>query len=76
MVFPMPELPHITVYIEALAERILNQELEGIRIGSPFIVRSFDPPIRAAEGREVIGLRRIGKRIVFELEQRRNAGSE
>src|SRR5512146_2344694 len=64
----MPELPDVTVYIEALNERVLNQPMQKIRIGSPFIVRSFDPPISAAQGKKVIGLRRLGKRIVFELE--------
>jgi formamidopyrimidine-DNA glycosylase len=64
----MPELPDITVYIEALAERIQNEPIEQIRIGSPFVLRSFDPPISTAEGRQVIGLRRLGKRVVFELE--------
>jgi len=64
----MPELPDVTVYIEALHERILDQPIQKIRIGSPFIVRSFDPPIREAEGKKVLGLRRLGKRIVFELE--------
>ena len=65
----MPELPDVTVYIEALEERVLNQPIRKIRIGSPFLVRSFDPPIREAEGKRVVGLRRLGKRIVFELEQ-------
>ena len=65
----MPELPDVTVYIEALEERVLNQPIRRIRIGSPFLVRSFDPPIREAEGKRVVGLRRLGKRIVFELEQ-------
>lgn len=64
----MPELPDVTVYIEALSERVLNQPIQRIRIGSPFIVRSFDPPISAAEGKTVLALRRLGKRIVFELE--------
>jgi formamidopyrimidine-DNA glycosylase len=64
----MPELPDVTVYIEALLERILNQPIQKIRIGSPFVLRSFDPPINAAEGKKVRGLRRLGKRIVFELE--------
>ena len=64
----MPELPDITVYIEALQDRLLNQPLQKIRIASPFILRSFDPPIQAAEGKKVIGFDRIGKRIVFELE--------
>jgi formamidopyrimidine-DNA glycosylase len=64
----MPELPDVTVYIDALNERILQQPLQKVRIGSPFVLRSFDPPIRAAEGRKVLALRRIGKRIVLELE--------
>ena len=61
----MPELPDVTVYIEALSERVLNQPIQKIRIGSPFVVRSFEPPIRAAEGKKVLALRRLGKRIVF-----------
>ena len=64
----MPELPDVTVYIEALAERVLNQSIRRIRVASPFVVRSFDPPIREAEGKTVMRLRRLGKRIVFELE--------
>ena len=64
----MPELPDVTVYIEALEERVLNQPIQKIRIGSPFVVRSFDPPIREAQGKKVLRLSRIGKRIVFELE--------
>ena len=64
----MPELPDATVYIEALSERVLNQPIQKIRIGSPFVVRSFDPPISAAEAKKVLALRRLGKRIVFQLE--------
>jgi formamidopyrimidine-DNA glycosylase len=64
----MPEFPDVTVYIEALNERVLNQPIEKIRIGSPFVLRSFDPPISAAEGKKILSLRRLGKRIVFELE--------
>jgi len=64
----MPELPNVTVYIEAITERVLNQTIQKIRITSPFLVRSFDPPIREAEGKKVLRLRRLGKRIVFELE--------
>jgi formamidopyrimidine-DNA glycosylase len=64
----MPELPDVVVYIEALSERVLNQPVQKIRIGSPFFLRSFDPPIGAAEGKRVLALRRLGKRIVFELE--------
>ncbi len=65
----MPELPDVTVYIEALSERVLNQPIQKIRIGSPFVLRSFDPPISAAEGKKVKALRRLGKRIVLELEE-------
>lgn len=64
----MPELPDVTVYLEALAPRVLNQPLERLRIGNPFVVRSIDPPPDEVEGRRVRGLRRIGKRLVFELD--------
>jgi formamidopyrimidine-DNA glycosylase len=64
----MPELPDITIYIEALQARLLNQPLQKIRLANAFILRSFDPPIRTAEGKKVVGFNRIGKRIVFELE--------
>src|SRR5512139_3926766 len=64
----MPELPDITIYIEALEARLLGQTLERIRLGNPFLLRTFEPPIRSAEGKKIVGFRRIGKRIVFELE--------
>ncbi len=64
----MPELPDITVYVEALASRVRGSTLERVRLASPFVLRSFDPPISEAHGRAVTGLRRLGKRIVFELE--------
>jgi formamidopyrimidine-DNA glycosylase len=64
----MPEFPDVTVYIEALTERVLSQPIQKIRIGSPFVLRSFEPPLSAAEGKKVLALRRVGKRIVFELE--------
>ena len=64
----MPELPDIVVYIEALERRIAGQRLQRIRLLNPFLLRTADPPISAAEGKQVIGLRRIGKRIVIELE--------
>ena len=64
----MPELPDITVYIEALESRIVGQVLERTRIAKPFLLRSVDPPISAAQGKRVTGLRRMGKRIVVELE--------
>jgi formamidopyrimidine-DNA glycosylase len=64
----MPELPDITVYIEALASRVVGQPLQRLRIAKPFLLRSVDPPIGAAEGKRVTGLRRMGKRIVLEME--------
>ena len=63
----MPELPDIQVYLEALAARVAGRRLERVRLASPFVLRSVDPPVSAAEGRVVVGLRRLGKRIVFEL---------
>ncbi|HWH80568.1 MAG TPA: DNA-formamidopyrimidine glycosylase family protein, partial [Candidatus Binatus sp.] len=64
----MPELPDITIYIEALQARLLGQPVEKIRLGNPFLLRSFEPPIRTAEGKKIVALQRLGKRIVFELE--------
>ena len=64
----MPELPDVTVYVEALQARVAGARLEGVRLASPFVVRSFDPPIKDADGRVVAGLRRVGKRVVFALE--------
>jgi len=64
----MPELPDITIYLDALAPRIVGQPLARARIVSPSLLRTVDPPLSAAEGRKVVGLRRIGKRIVWEME--------
>ena len=64
----MPELPDITIYLEALAPRIVGQPLERARVVSPSLLRTVDPPLSAAEGRNVVGLRRIGKRIVWEMD--------
>src|SRR5882762_908719 len=64
----MPELPDITVYIEAIEKRILGQKLENIRIASPFLLRSIEPPVGRAIGRSVVQLRRLGKRICIGLE--------
>jgi formamidopyrimidine-DNA glycosylase len=64
----MPELPDITVYIEALEKRILHQRLERIRIASPFLLRTVNPPLASAEGQTVIELRRLGKRICIGVE--------
>jgi formamidopyrimidine-DNA glycosylase len=64
----MPELPDITLYLQQLAPRILNQPLGHIALKNPFILRSVDPPISALEGKRVLGLSRLGKRIVMEFE--------
>jgi formamidopyrimidine-DNA glycosylase len=64
----VPELPDITVYIEALEKRILEQRLERIRIASPFLLRTASPPVKDAEGATVIHLRRLGKRICIGLD--------
>ncbi len=64
----MPELPDITAYIEALQPRILGQPLERVRLASPFLLRSVEPPIAAAAGRVVRHVRRLGKRVVLELD--------
>ena len=64
----MPELPDITAYLDALDTRIVGQKLERSRIGSPFLLRSVDPPLAAVEGRVVQALRRIGKRIAIGFE--------
>jgi formamidopyrimidine-DNA glycosylase len=64
----MPELPDIAVYIEALEKRILGETLESIRIVSPFLLRTAMPPLNRAEGKKVVRLRRIGKRICIGLE--------
>jgi formamidopyrimidine-DNA glycosylase len=64
----MPELPDVTVYLEALQSRLPGQPLEKLRLASPFVLRTVDPSPRDLEGRKVTGLRRLGKRIVLEFE--------
>ena len=66
--FGMPELPDVTVYREALAARIVGQPLEQVRLASPFVLRSFDPPLDSVNGRLVRAVRRIGKRLVLGLD--------
>jgi len=61
----MPELPDITVYVEALERRIRGRVLSKVRLSSPFLLRSVRPPLREADGRDVVGVRRMGKRIVI-----------
>jgi formamidopyrimidine-DNA glycosylase len=64
----MPELPDVSVYVEHLAARTVGQELRTVRLKSPFLLRTFSPPLSSAFGKKVRGVRRLGKRIVFELE--------
>ncbi|NLG77094.1 MAG: formamidopyrimidine-DNA glycosylase [Xanthomonadaceae bacterium] len=64
----MPELPDIVVYIEALEQRIVGQRLEKALLKNPFLLRSVEPPIGALEGRTVVALRRLGKRIAIGYE--------
>jgi formamidopyrimidine-DNA glycosylase len=61
----MPELPDILLYLHALAPRIVGQRLDRVRLETPFLLRSVDPPLGTIEGHTVIGLDRIGKRIVW-----------
>src|SRR4051794_25388699 len=63
----MPELPDITAYITALEPRVLGKTLESLRVASPFLLRTVDPPVTSAQGRTVRELRRIGKRVAFGL---------
>ncbi len=64
----MPELPDVEVYVAHLRDRTVGQILQRVRVATPFVVRSFDPPMRAAEGKRVREIRRMGKRIVFGLD--------
>ena len=64
----VPELPDVVVYVEALEARLVGATLEKIRLASPFVLRSAEPPIATAQGKVVRGVRRLGKRIVLELE--------
>jgi formamidopyrimidine-DNA glycosylase len=67
----MPELPDVVAYIEALRPRVVGARLEAIRLLHLFVLRSVEPPIAEVVGRPVVGVRRLGKRIVFELEGER-----
>jgi formamidopyrimidine-DNA glycosylase len=64
----MPELPDVLLYLHALAPRVVGRCLDRVRLTSPFLLRSVNPPLHAAEGRAAVALRRVGKRVVFELE--------
>ena len=63
----MPELPSVTVYVEHLRRRTVDRTLQRVRIANPFVLRSVDPPISAAQGQRVQAVERLGKRIVFTL---------
>ena len=64
----VPELPDVVVYVEALTSQIAGRVLEGVKLTSPFVLRSVTPPVDAIVGRTVSGVRRIGKRIVLSFE--------
>ncbi len=64
----MPELPDVTMYVEALQRRVTGTPLAALRIGSPFVLRSVEPPVAEAQGRTVRDVSRLGKRIVFALD--------
>ncbi len=64
----MPELPDVSVYVERLAALLRDQPLQGVRLKSPFLLRSVEPPLSELDGKRVLGARRMGKRIVLELE--------
>ena len=64
----MPELPDILLYLHALTARIVGHRVERARLASPFLLRSINPPLSELEGKTVVALHRLGKRIVFELE--------
>jgi formamidopyrimidine-DNA glycosylase len=65
----MPELPDILLYLHALRPRVVGQRVMRTRLASPFLLRSIDPPLTAVEGRVIVDLHRVGKRIVFEAER-------
>lgn len=65
----MPELPDITVYVEALERRIVGQVLRDVRLQTPFLLRTVDPPLSAISGKRLLAVRRLGKRIVFSFEE-------
>jgi formamidopyrimidine-DNA glycosylase len=64
----MPELPDIVIYVESLQRRIEGQVLERVRLANPFLLRTVDPPLEAVTGKQVVDVKRLGKRIVMGLE--------
>ena len=69
MLSPCPSFPDVELYLHALGPRIVGQTLERVRIASPFLLRSVTPAIGQPEGRRVLGLRRLGKRVVWALDE-------
>src|SRR5262245_20107228 len=65
----MPELPDILLYLHALRPRVVGHRVVRVRLASPFLLRSIDPPLTAVEGRVIVDLHRLGKRVVFEAER-------
>ncbi|MFT3785165.1 MAG: DNA-formamidopyrimidine glycosylase family protein [Tepidisphaeraceae bacterium] len=63
----MPELPDVMLYLDALRRTVVGQRLDKLRVVSPFLLRTFEPPTEAVEGRTLVGVERIGKRIVFDF---------
>lgn len=64
----MPELPDIDVYVDVLNSKLRGHVLQAVRLGNPFVLRSVEPPLSAAVGQTVTSVRRLGKRIAFELD--------
>jgi formamidopyrimidine-DNA glycosylase len=64
----LPELPDLTVYLDFLESHIVGETLQRIRVASPFVLRTADPPLKAVEGKRVLGTRRLGKRLIWTLE--------
>lgn len=64
----MPELPDILLYLHALRPRVVGHRITRVRLASPFLLRSIDPPLASVEGKAIIDLQRLGKRLVFEVE--------
>jgi len=65
----VPELPDVELYLSALRPRVTSRPVERVRVSSPFLVRTFDPPVSALEGRTVLSLSRLGKRIVWAFDE-------
>src|SRR5689334_11297908 len=68
----MPEWPDVTVYVEHLSRLVVGSVLEDVSVRGPNLLRTFDPPLADAFGREVLGVSRLGKRIVFALSGQRS----